>query len=59
MLPMKKEEEQGSASKPISLAPLKFDDALAGLLKVKPPPKEARVKRKTKTKSRTRKAING
>jgi hypothetical protein len=54
---MKKEETQGAASKPISLAPLKFDDALSGLLNVKPPPKELRASRpphkKRKTKTRT------
>jgi hypothetical protein len=33
------EDDRGAASKPISLAPLSFDEALDGLLGVKPEPK--------------------
>ena len=33
------DEKQGGASKPVSLAPLTFDEALDGLLAVKPEPK--------------------
>lgn len=34
-----REETIGGASKPISLAPLSFDEALEGLLGVRPEPK--------------------
>jgi hypothetical protein len=32
-------KEHGNAAKPLSLHPLKFEDAVAALLKVKPEPK--------------------
>jgi hypothetical protein len=35
----KSELEHGAAAKPISLAPLSLDEAMRGLLAVKPPPK--------------------
>ena len=42
------EEPQGAASKPISLAPLSFEEALDGLLGVKPEPKDEPKKRTVK-----------
>jgi hypothetical protein len=36
----------GNASKPIIFAPLKFKDAVAALLKVKPEPKEPKAKKR-------------
>ncbi len=45
-------EEPKGASKPISLRPLSFDEALEGLLGVKPEPKkETNAKGRTKKKS--------
>ncbi len=34
--------DKKSAEKPLSLAPLSFEEAVADLLKVKPPPKEVK-----------------
>jgi len=39
----KEKGKQSSAEKPISLKPLKFDEAVSDLLKVKPEPKKDRV----------------
>jgi len=49
-----REIKPSGAAQPISLAPLKFEDALSGLLKVKPPPKEAKKSkpRQKQTKAR-------
>lgn len=38
-------EEMGAASKPISLHPLKYENAVAALLRVKPEPKKAKKAR--------------
>jgi hypothetical protein len=37
-------EEHGSAAKPLSFHPLKFETAVSALLKVKPPAKAAKAK---------------
>jgi len=42
----KKDEKKITSEKPVSLAPLNFKEALAGLLKVKPEPKSAKKPRK-------------
>ena len=38
----KKDKSNSNAEKPISLKPLKFDEAVSGLLKVKPEQKKER-----------------
>jgi hypothetical protein len=43
----KNKKRQPNASKPISLKPLKFDEAISDLLKVKPEPKEKQENDKT------------
>lgn len=49
----RREEVTGGASKPISLAPLSFDEALDGLLGVKPEPKgETKIVEKPKAKKK-------
>lgn len=47
-----REIKPSGAAQPVSLAPLKFDDALSSLLKVKPPPKEAKPSKKAMQKKR-------
>ena len=49
-----KAEPRKNAPKPISLAPLTFDEALSALLKVKPPPKPERKKAEPKKASKKR-----
>ena len=39
----KSEKKQSNAEKPISLKPLKFDEAISDLLKVKPETKKAQL----------------
>jgi len=47
-------ENQPKTAKPISLHPLKFDEAITDLLKIKPMPKPPKtVKANTKNKKRT------
>jgi len=42
-----KKRKQANAEKPISLKPLKFNEAVSDLLKVKPEPKEKQKNDKT------------
>jgi hypothetical protein len=42
------------SGKPISLYPMKFDDAVSALLKVKPKPKAKPTKKKSKVKKKVR-----
>jgi hypothetical protein len=41
--------------KPLSLAPLKFDEAITDLLKIKPMPKPPKKQRQAKAKMRSKK----
>lgn len=41
-----KDEKKTTNEKPVSLSPLNFQEALAGLMKVKPEPKPAKKPRK-------------
>jgi hypothetical protein len=45
-----KEEKKTTSEKPVSLAPLNLQEALDGLLKVKPKPKPKKKPRKKPTK---------
>jgi hypothetical protein len=44
-----KDEKKTTNEKPVSLAPLDFQEALKGLLQVKPEPKEKKPKKKRST----------
>jgi hypothetical protein len=48
----KPKPERGPASKPMSLYPLKFEEIVKDVLTIKPPPKEHKPKRKTRSKAR-------
>lgn len=54
----KSSNEPSNRAKPISLAPLNPDYALAGAMQV-PPPKEAKAKKRRKAKKRKKKPRKG
>jgi hypothetical protein len=52
-----REIKPSGAAKPLSLAPIKFEDALSDLLKVKPPAREAKSKAKSRRPASKKKTV--